>query len=91
MIKQLGVSEAREQFTRIPEIFEEEPDTHAIEVKRHGKTIFAIIPLDFYEEIAETLEIMADKEFYSELKEGIHNLEEGETFSLEEVKKELGF
>lgn len=41
MIKQLGVAEAREQFTRIPEIFEEE--------------------------IAETLEILADKDFYSEL------------------------
>jgi hypothetical protein len=90
MIKELGVAEAREQFTRIPEIFEEEPDTSAIEVKRHGKTIFAVIPLHLYEEIAETLEILADKDFYSELKAGIKDLEEDNTFTLEEVKKELG-
>ncbi len=90
MLKELGVAEAREQFTRIQEIFEEEPNIHAIEVTRHGKPIFAVIPWSLFEEIAETLEILADEDFYKELKKGIRDLEEGRTISWEKIKADAG-
>ena len=40
--------------------------------------------------LLETIEILSDQEFCQQLKIGIEELNRGETFSLEEVKDELG-
>ncbi len=90
MIKELGVAEERDQFTRLPEIFEEEPATHAIEVTRHGKPILAVIPWALFEQIAETLELLADEALNAGLHSGIRDLEEGRTVPWDKVKAELG-
>jgi antitoxin YefM len=41
--------------------------------------------------LLEMLEILSDKEFMAQLREGIRQAEAGETISLEELKAELGF
>jgi|SRR6266581_6761690 len=84
-----SISEIREQITRLPEQFEEEPE--AITVTRHGKPIMAILPWELYESIMETLEIMGDEELMAAIREGIKDIEEGRTKSLDEVLKELGW
>ncbi len=40
--------------------------------------------------LLETIEILSDQEFCQQLKIGIEELNKGETFSVEEVKEELG-
>jgi len=84
-----SISEIREQITRLPEKFEEEPE--AITVTRHGKPIMAILPWELYESIMETLEIMGDEELMAAIREGIKDIEEGRTRPLDEVLKELGW
>lgn len=84
-----SISEIREQITRLPEHFEEEPE--AITVTRHGKPIMAILPWELYESIMETLEIMGDEELMAAIREGIKDIEEGRTKPLDEVLKELGW
>ncbi len=43
-----------------------------------------------FESLLETVEILSDREFMEQLREGIKQAERGETKSLEEFKAELG-
>ncbi len=87
MAKYLTINEAQEQLPNLTNDLAIEP---AI-ITQDGKPV--IIALDFvqFQSLLETIEIMSDEEFMTNLKEGIKQAEEGETFTLEEVKKELGF
>lgn len=86
--------EAREQLTRLPELFAQElrscHEIEAVSVTRHGKRVLAILPWELYESILETMEILGDEDQMVALREGIQALERGETVSLEDVKAELG-
>lgn len=84
-----SISEIREQITRLPEYFEQEPE--AVTVTRHGKPIMAILPWELYESIMETLEVLGDEELMAAIREGIKDIEEGRTKPLDEVLKELGW
>src|SRR6266536_3966188 len=84
-----SISEIREQITRLPEQFEEEPE--AITVTRHGKPIMAILPWELYESIMETLEIMGDAELMAAFRQGVKDMEEGRIKPLDDVLKELGW
>jgi len=86
MIKRMSISETRKQITSLEEYLSFE-DT--ISVTNHGKEVFAIIRWDTYEAIAETLDILADEEAYSELKVGLQQLESGEFIDFDDLKKEL--
>ncbi len=44
-----------------------------------------------FDSLLETIEILSDREFMAELKEGIRQADSGETISLENLKAELGF
>jgi antitoxin YefM len=91
----LSIVEAREQLTRLPEMFARELETdhniHAIAVTRHNKPVLAILPWDLYESIVETLEILGDQELMAELRESLQDAIEGKGESWEDVKKELGY
>lgn len=82
-----SISEIREQITRLPEQFEQDPE--AITVTRHGKPVMAILPWELYESIMETLEIMSDAELMAAFRQGVKELAEGKGRPWEEVKKEL--
>jgi len=86
--------EAREQLTRLPEMFAQELESHGeietITVTRHGKPVLAILPWELYESIIETMEILGDEEMMAALREGIRDIEMGRTVSAEDVKAELG-
>jgi len=83
-----SISEIREQITRLPEQFEQDPE--AITVTRHGKPVMAILPWELYESIMETLEIMSDAELMAAFRQGVKELAEGKGRPWEDVKKELG-
>jgi antitoxin YefM len=82
-----SISEIREQITRLPEQFEQEPE--AVTVTRHGKPVMAILPWELYESIMETLEIMGDTELMAAFRQGVKDMEEGRIKPLDDVLKEL--
>jgi antitoxin YefM len=83
-----SISEIREEITRLPEQFEQEPG--AVTVTRHGKPVMAILPWELYESIMETLEIMGDAELMAAFRQGVREIAEGKGRPWEDVKKELG-
>ena len=87
--KSYSISEIREEITRLPEQFEQEPG--AVMVTRHGKPTMAILPWELYESIMETLEIMSDAELLAAFRQGVRDIEEGRVKPLDDVLKELGW
>lgn len=87
--KILSISETCEYITHLPEQFERE--TEVIAVTRDGKPILAVLPWELYESLMETLEVMSDEELMAAFREGVKDMEEGRTESLDDVLKELGW
>ena len=89
MPKTLSMVEARKQLTSLPEEFERQEDLDAVAVTRRGKPVLAVMPWELYETITETLEVMADKEMTSVLKESIAEYGRGEAIPWEKAKEDL--
>jgi len=89
MPKTLSMVEARKQLTSLPEEFERQEDLDAVAVTRRGKPVLAVMPWELYETITETLEVMADKEMTSILKESIAQYGRGEAIPWEKAKEDL--
>ena len=92
----LSISEAQRELTRLPEQFEEEPDT--VTVTRYGKPVMAILPYNTYksllesiEALQETIEILQDNELMAEFRKGAKELAESKGEYLDDVLKELGW
>ena len=89
MPKTLSMVEARKQLTSLPEEFERQEDLDAVAVTRRGKPVLAVMPWELYETITETLEVMADKEMTSVLRESIAQYGRGEAIPWERAKEDL--
>jgi len=83
----ISITEARRELPSLPDRLRDAPG--AIAVTKHEKPVLAIMPWDLYESIIETLEIMGDAELMDALRQGIRDVEEGRTFTMEEVEQEL--
>ena len=83
----LSITEARRRLPSLPDILREKPA--AIAITKREKPVLAIMPWDLYESIIETMEIMGDAELMDSLRQSIRDVEEGRTFTMEEVKREL--
>ncbi len=98
----LSISEAQSKITRLPEQFDDDPE--AVTITRHGKPVMAILPFETYqslltrletalekvESMEETMEIMQDEELMASFREGVEQLERGETVAWEDVQRRLG-
>jgi len=87
MLKDIPITEARHEITSLPERLAKTPG--AIAVTRRGKPVLAIMPWDLYESIVETLEILGDQDLMSALRQGIKDIEEGRTYSMDEIGQEI--
>jgi len=58
-------------------------------VTRNGRPAAVVIPMDEYEALEETAEILADPETVAAIEEGLAELERGEGIPWEEVKAEI--
>jgi antitoxin YefM len=58
-------------------------------VTRHGKPAAALIPIDEYEALEETAEVLSDLDLVHAIDEGLGELDRGETVSLAELRREL--
>ena len=87
MAKYLTIAEAQKQLAELSNQLNDEP---AI-ITKDGKPVMITFGVEQFESLIETIEIISDKEFMTELKQGIEQAEQGETISLEELKAEFGF
>ncbi len=90
MTKTLPMMEARRQLTSLPETLRHDGEIDVMEVTRRGKPVLAVMPWELYDAIAETLEVMSDKELRAQLRQSIEEMERGETIPWGEAKRELG-
>jgi len=58
-------------------------------VTRNGAPAAALVPIDEYEALEETAEILSDADALSVLEAGLAEIERGETITLAELRKEL--
>jgi antitoxin YefM len=87
MLKDISITEARHQITSLPERFAKEPG--AVSVTRRGEPVLAIMPWDLYESIVETLEIPGVPDLMSALRQGMKDIEEGTSYSMDEIGREI--
>lgn len=58
-------------------------------VTRNGTPAAALVPIDEYEALEETAEILSDPDALAALEAGLAEIERGETVTLEELREEL--
>lgn len=58
-------------------------------VTRNGRPAAAIVPIDEYEALEETAEVLSDSEALAALEQGLAEIERGETITLDELRDEL--
>jgi len=90
MTKTLPMMEARKQLTSLPETLRHDGEIDVMEVTRRGKPVLAVMPWELYDAIAETLEVMGDKDLRAQLRQSIEEMEKGKTIPWDKAKRELG-
>jgi antitoxin YefM len=90
MTRTLPMMEARKQLTSLPETLRHDGEIDVIEITRRGKPVLAVMPWELYDAIAETLEVMGDKELRALLRKSIEEMDKGEAIPWDEAKRELG-
>jgi prevent-host-death family protein len=86
-LKNVSMSEARNELTSMPELLEKQHG--AVAITRRGKPVLALMPWDLYESIIETLEILGDEKMMAALQKGIEEITAGKGISWEKAKREL--
>ena len=86
-MKDLPITEARDELTLLPDRLSETHET--ITVTRRGKPVLAILSWDEYEALVETLEIISDEELMQSLRQGMKDLAQGKTVPWERAKLKL--
>jgi antitoxin YefM len=87
MPKYLTITEARKNLLSLPDELINEP----IIITKHGKPVMVTFSYEQMESLLETLEILEDKEFSSQLSASIQQDRAGESVNWEDVKEKLGW
>jgi antitoxin YefM len=90
MTHTLSIMEARKQLTSLPETLMHDGQVDVLEITRRGKPVLAVMPWELYEAVAETLEVMGDKELMAQLRQSIQEIDSCKLVSWQDAKKELG-
>lgn len=85
MPKYLTIDEAQKQLPELSRQLTEQP---AI-ITENGKPVMITFGVEQFESLMETIEIITDEEFMSDLKQGIKEAQEGETITLDDLKAEF--
>ena len=87
MAKQIPVREFR---SRLGELLSDVADRrdHVL-VTRNGKPAAVLVPVDEYEALEETAEILSDPDAITAIEAGLAELSRGETVTLDELRGEL--
>jgi antitoxin YefM len=81
----------REFRNRLSELLSDVADRrdHVL-VTRNGKPAAALVPIDEYEALEETAEILSDSATLAAIEAGLSELANGETITLQALRTELG-
>ena len=58
-------------------------------ITRRGRPAAVLVPVDEYEALEETAEILSDADALTAIEEGRQEIERGETMTLDELRREL--
>jgi prevent-host-death family protein len=80
----------REFRTNLSELLSDVADRrdHVL-VTRNGKPAAALVPIDEYEALEETAEILSDSVTLAQIEAGLSELAQGDSVTLEELRREL--
>lgn len=87
MAKTVPVRELRANLSSLLDEVSDRRD-HVL-VTRNGVPAAALVPIDEYEALEETAEILSDADAIAALEEGLGEIERGETVTLAELREEL--
>jgi antitoxin YefM len=87
MAKIVPVRELRSNLSSLLDDVSDRRD-HVL-VTRNGMPAAALVPIDEYEALEETAEVLSDPDALSALEAGLAELERGETVTLAELRDEL--
>lgn len=87
MPKYLTITEARKNLLNLPDELIDEP----IIITKHGKPVMVTVSYEQMKSLLETLEILEDREFKSQLSASIQQDKTGEKVSWKEAKEKLGW
>jgi len=81
---------ARELRNDLARLLDEVADRREhLVVTRRGRPAAALVPVDEYEALEESAEILSDPDALAAIETGLAELERGETVTLEELRQEL--
>lgn len=69
--KSADISAVRKDISSVVDTIAQDKVVH---VKRHGKSVFAIIDVGYWETLTELMETLGDKEMSAELRKAIHEV-----------------
>ncbi len=80
----------REFRTNLSELLSDVADRrdHVL-VTRNGKPVAALVPIDEYEALEETAEILSDSVTLTQIQTGLKELAQGDSVTLEDLRREL--
>jgi antitoxin YefM len=87
MAKTVPVRELRSNLSSLLDDVSDRRD-HVL-VTRNGTPAAALVPIDEYEALEETAEVLSDPDALSALEEGLAEIERSETLTLAELRSEL--
>ena len=87
MAQTVPVNELRQNLARLLDDVADRRD-HVL-VTRNGRPAAALVPIDEYEALEETAEILSDPELLGVLDKGLAELGREETVDLEDLRREL--
>lgn len=87
MAKTVPVRELRSSLSRLLSDVADRRD-HVL-VTRNGKPAAVLVPVDEYDALEETAEILSDPDALAALEAGLAELERGETVGLSDLRREL--
>lgn len=85
-MRQMTITDARQQFLSLPEVVEEEP----LAIAKRGRPVMVTMGYDHYESMVETLDILSDQAFSQRLAKSIQQAKDGKTRPSADVRKRLG-
>jgi prevent-host-death family protein len=85
--KTVPVRELRSNLSQLLSDVAERRD-HVL-VTRNGRPAAALVPIDEYQSLEETAEILSDPDALAALEAGLAELQRGETVTLEDLRRQL--
>ena len=87
-MKTLSLTDTRNRLLKIVEQMERDPST-VVAVSKRGKPVMALLPMEVYEGLLETLEILGDEKAMHSIRKSIGQLKAGKTIPWEKARASL--